>query len=413
MSRPVRIAHLGLGAFFRAHQAWYTEHSPDGNEWGIAAFTGRSTWLPEVLNAQGGTYTLIERRAGGDTAEPIASVVRAHPGTDIGSWHATVASPDVAVVTLTVTEAGYRPESGIPARLVSALQERRVADGGPIALVSCDNLPCNGMALKEAVQTVAAGDDELSGWIAENVSFVSSVVDRITPAMTQDDQETARRLTGWDDACPVVTEPFSEWILAGEFPAGRPQWDAVGAQFVNDVGVFERRKLWLLNGAHSLLAYAGATRGHTTVADAMDDDLCVRWVNEWWDAAERHLDLDAVRVAAYRSALTERFANPRIRHQLAQIGMDGWLKLPVRILPVIRAELAAGREPVAGARAVAGWLRHLRGETFEVRDPSSAALVEAAAGSMNNAVVSVLRLLDEELADIDAFVNIVTPLAIE
>jgi fructuronate reductase len=206
----------------------------------------------------------------------------------------------------------------------------------------------------------------------------------------------------------VVTEPFSEWLLAGEFPAGRPEWEAAGARFVDDVEVYERRKLWLLNGAHSLLAYAGATRGHDTVTAAMTDEVCVAWVDEWWDAAGRHLELDESEVSAYRAALTTRFSNPRIQHRLAQIGMDGSRKLPVRALPVLRAELAAGREPVGPARLLAGWVRHLRGETFEVRDPSAGELTEAARAPLDQAVRGVLVHLDEELAADERVIRLVT-----
>ncbi|WP_216843359.1 mannitol dehydrogenase family protein [Phytoactinopolyspora alkaliphila] len=413
MNRPVRIAHLGLGAFFRAHQAWYTAHAPDADSWGIAAFTGRSPAMADALNAQGRRYTLIARRAEGDHAEIIPVVTEAHPGGDDEAWHATMSAPELAVVTLTVTEAGYEPTSAIPGRLLAGLRARRAAGGGPLALVSCDNLPENGNALRIAVQGAAGDDADLREWIDAHISFVSTVVDRITPATTPEDRAVAQALTGWADRCPVVTEPFSEWLLAGEFPSGRPQWDVAGARFIDDVEVYERRKLWLLNGAHSLLAYAGATRGHATVAEAMHDEVCAAWVEQWWDAAARHLELDGTEVSDYRAALTARFTNPRIQHQLAQIGMDGSRKLPVRAFPVLRAELAAGREAVGPARLLAGWIRHLRGDTFEVRDPSAGEFTEAARGPLDQAVRSVLGGLDEELAADDRVVRLVADLTTE
>lgn len=285
-------------------------------------------------------------------------------------------------------------------RLVAGLEARRDAGAGPIALVPCDNVPHNAAALRSAVDSAASGDADLIRWIEQNVSFVSTVVDRITPATTDDDRAIARRLAGWDDACPVVTEPFSEWILAGDFPAGRPRWEDVGVRFVDDIGVYERRKLWLLNGAHSLLSYAGALRGHATVAAAMSDQTCAGWVDEWWDSAQRHLAVDPSDMASYRIALADRFSNPRIQHRLAQIGMDGSRKLPIRVAPVLRAELDAGNEPVAAARVLAAWIRHLRCETFPVRDPSADVLTEAARHqSDRDAVRAVLGIIAPDLID--------------
>ena len=179
------------------------------------------------------------------------------------------------------------------------------------------------------------------------MATATTMVDRITPRITPDDLRTVERATGAEDHAPVVTEPFSEWVIAGEFPGGRPRWDAAGATLTADAAPFERRKLWLLNGGHSLLAYAGSLRGHATVAEAMADATCRAWLEGWWDEAAAHLDLDA---GDYRAALLERFENPRIQHRLAQIAADGSQKLPVRVLPVLRAERAAGRLPEAATR---------------------------------------------------------------
>ena len=220
-----------------------------------------------------------------------------------------------------------------------------------MAVVSCDNLTDNGAVTATVVKTFAAAlDPGLVDWIDENVSFVTTMVDRITPASSPDDAQAAADLTGHSDAAPVVTEPFSEWVLSGDFPGGRPAWDARGARFVDDIGPFEERKLWLLNGGHSLLAYAGSARGHDTIAQAVNDPICRDWMLQWWSEASAHLTLPASDVAAYRDALVDRFANPRIRHLLAQIASDGSLKLPVRILPVVRRG-ASGGPPTRGRAA--------------------------------------------------------------
>lgn len=350
---PARIVHLGLGAFARAHPTWYTQHAADADEWGIAAFTGRTPRVAELLDPQDEVYTLIERGSV-DAVEAIDAVVSVESGADDAALAAALADPAVALATLTITEQGYAPGSPTIARLAAALDRRRWADAGPIALVPCDNLPGNGAALRARVLQESV--PELAAWIEESVSFVSTVVDRITPATTQEDLVIAARLIGADDAAPVVTEPYSAWVLAGEFPRGRPEWEAAGAEFVDDVEPAEHRKLWMLNGAHSLLAYRGLARGHATVAEAMDDPVCADEVDALWDEAGSVLPYDDVEVETAASELRIRFGNARIEHRLAQIALDGSVKLPIRILDPLRARLRAGLGPgVAQCAAVAAW----------------------------------------------------------
>ncbi len=263
-------------------------------------------------------------------------------------------------------------------------------------MVSCDNLPGNGGVTARVVGELATlVDPALAGWIGRNVAFVTTMVDRITPRTTDED----RQAVGWD-AVPVVTEPFTEWVLSGDFPAGRPAWEEPGARFVADVLPHETRKLLLLNGGHSLLAYAGSARGHATVAEAVADPQCRRWLDQWWDEASRHVPLPAAELTAYRAALTERFANPRIRHTLAQIAADGSQKLPIRVLPVLRAERAAGRMPAGAVRVLAAWIAHLRGDGAPV-DDAGAAPYRDRAGSARD----VLALLAPDLAGDDALVT--------
>jgi fructuronate reductase len=401
--RPVRLVHLGLGGFFRAHQAWYTGAAPDAESWGIAAFTGRSRSLADRLSRQHGLYTLVVRGPERDEASVQRAVAEALPGTDLAAWCERLARPGVAVVTLTVTEAAYRRDrdggldSGdpdvradvaavrgggavrtVPGRLVAGLAARRAAGAGPLAVVSCDNLPGNGSVTARVVTELAeAADPALAGWIRERVCFVSTMVDRITPGTTEAD----------------VTEPFTEWVLAGAFPAGRPGWEAAGARFVDDVHPYETRKLLLLNGGHSLLAYAGGARGHRYVAEAVADPVCRGWLDQWWQEAARYVPLAAADVAAYTAALLERFTNPRIRHTLAQIAADGSQKVPVRVLPVLRGERSAGRVPAGAVRILAAWIGHLRGIGAPVND-AGAGPYRARAGSARD----VLALLAPDLA---------------
>ncbi|MDA8269593.1 MAG: mannitol dehydrogenase family protein [Actinomycetota bacterium] len=417
--------HLGLGNFFRAHQAWYTEHAFDADDWGYAAFAGRGADLAGRLAAQDSLYTLLQRGPQRDSAEIIASVSEVHPGADHAGWLALVASPRVAAITVTVTEAGWcrGPDGGLdvsrpdvaadlarlrddisasvataPARLVAGLAARRAADGGPLALVPCDNVAGNGALAGRVVTDVARlVDRALVEWIEQSVSVVTTVVDRITPRTGSADIEAAARATGRSDEAPVVTESFSEWVLAGELPAGRPRWEDAGAIFTDDVTGYEHRKLWLLNGAHSLLAYAGSALGHRTVAEAIGDDRCRGWVQQWWATAGPHLDQPTGEIATYQDALVERFANTKMHDELARIAEDGSQKLPIRVLPVLRAERADGRLPAAATRIIAAWLCHLRGLGTPVHDVRADELVPLAAGPVADAARQVLDALDPEL----------------
>jgi fructuronate reductase len=162
---------------------------------------------------------------------------------------------------------------------------------------------------------------------------------------------------------------------------------------------YEHRKLWLLNGGHSLLAYAGSIRGHTTVAEAVTDDTCRDWLQQWWSAASRHLEQPEADLAVYRDALLDRFGNPRIRHQLAQIAADGSQKLPVRILPVLRAERSEGRLPAGATLIIAAWIGCLRGRGAPVTDVRAEHMTSLAAGALPDAVRRVIRELDPALGE--------------
>ena len=423
---PVRIVHLGVGNFFRAHQAWYTDRAPDADQWGIAAFTGRSAAMADALRPQGGLYTLITRGADADTFDVISSLTAVHAASEHDAYLGYLRSPQLAIVTMTVTEAGYLrgPDGGLdlanagvvadiaalqadpeapvtttPGKIVAGLLARRSAGAGSLAVVSCDNLSHNGEVLARVVgDLIDAVDPSLSAWVAANVAFGTTMVDRITPATTDEHRAAVLAATGLADAAPVPTEPFSEWVIQGDFPAGRPSWEAAGARIVDDVMPFERRKLALLNGSHSLLAYAATILGHETVADAIADPRCLAWVEQWWDEACAHIPLPAADLADYRQALLERYRNPNIRHALAQIASDGSLKLSVRILPTLRAELADGRIPTGAARAVAAWVLHLRGLGAPVKDVRAADVTPLGEGSLLDSVGKVLTFLGEDLA---------------
>ncbi|MFF1385221.1 mannitol dehydrogenase family protein [Arthrobacter sp. NPDC058288] len=437
---PVRIVHLGLGAFHRSHEAWYTQHAGDGAEWGIAAFTGRRPDAAVALAAQDGLFTLIERSGNGDSFEVIGSISEAVDGADVGRLRELVSEPATAIVTLTITEAAYglasdgnfdagdagvagdlarladaAGEGGKPAtplgRLVSALAARRDAGAGPIAVVSCDNLSGNGDVARRAVTGMAeAWDGELARWIVENVSFVSTSVDRITPRTTDADIAEVEQACGYRDSSPVVAEPFRDWVISGDFPKGRPRWEDAGAVLVDDIEPYENRKLWLLNGAHSLLAYAGLLRGHTTVAQALEDPECREAVEAFWDEAAAHLHGHDLHIPEYRDALRGRFGNGRIAHHLSQIAADGTTKLRMRALPVLAAERSEGRSGAGSALMLAAWIDFVAVRN-EIQDPLSEAIGAANGAPGPERVAALLDLISPQLGEDPQVVALVARLS--
>jgi fructuronate reductase len=428
---PVRHLHLGLGHFFRAHTAWYSDRVPGAEQWGIAAFAGRSATHIDDLRGQDCLYTLVEQ---GEeiTTRVVASLSAAHRGDDLAAWRDYARRPEVEIVTATVTEGGYRrdasgdldlahpdvaadvaalaadPLQGVvttaPGKFVAALLARRDAAAGPITLVPCDNVVDSGTMVRTVVTQMAeAVDPTLTSWISDNVAFVATMVDRITPHQTDDDAIAVARLTGYHDPAYVMTEPFSEWVLSGAFAGGRPAWEQAGARFTDDIEPFEHRKLWLLNGSHSLMAYIGPLRGHATVGEAISDPVIAGWVDQWWDEACRHIPIEADEIMAYRRALVARFRNPAIKHLLSQIQADGSQKVPMRFVPTILAERKAGRMPTGALRAVAGWVVYLRGADDTMSDVRADEVRALVGGDLDQDVGRVLAwlgVLDAEAAEV-------------
>ena len=434
---PVRIVHLGIGNFTRAHQAWYTEHAADADQWGIAAFTGRSAAIAETLRPSEGLYQLCVATPEGDEVEVISVLSEVHAADDLDAWRGYFADPQLAIVTSTITEAGYlrnkdgdldtanpqlqadiaalkaNPEAEVatgPAKFVAGLLARRSAaeqDASHDWLLTfcpCDNIPENGEMVQRIISQAAEQvDPSLVGWLGEHVGFVTTMVDRITPRTTDEDRERVASETGITDPALVITEPFEEWVLSGEFKAGRPAWETEGARFVDDVVPHEARKLTLLNGSHSLMAYAGSIRGHETVYDAITDEVVLGWVDEFWDDAVKHLELPAQELADYREALLGRYRNPRIKHLLAQIAGDGSQKVLIRHVPTIRASLEQGEVAEGATRAVAAWILHLRGAGAPVTDARRdevLALVQGDEEASVHRVLDHLGIDDERIAQV-------------
>lgn len=430
----VRIVHLGLGNFFRAHQAWYTQHASDGPDWGIAAFAGRNPHMADVLNAQGGRYSFVIRGPTEDHLDTIDRVVRAHRSDDDDAWSGYFASERVAVVTLTVTESAYlhHPTEGVdwsseqlradvsaiaagavsaatvPARIAAGLMRRRAADAGPLALISCDNLLNNGAVFGAAVRAVCHRlDPSMDVWLDAMVTFPSAVVDRITPRATPELLAMVEHRLGARDDAAVVAEPYSEWTMTDAFLGARPDWEGAGARYVADVEPFERRKLWLLNAAHTLLAYTGIARGITTVHQAMDDAHCVTLVRDWWAVAGADIGLPREDVEGFCAALEIRFRNARNAHQLLQISLDGSQKLPIRILPVLAVQRQKGGLPRSAVEVLAAWVWFVRNDD-RAEDVDIARLRRLGSAGPADAVRELLSLLDTTLEEDDVLLAAVT-----
>jgi fructuronate reductase len=448
----VGIVHLGTGAFHRAHQAVYTQDAlaeSGAASWGICGVTQRSPAVAEALLPQDCLYSVLERR-GKSTDMRVIGVIRdvLVAQAQAGMVTERLAAPATRIVTLTVTEKGYRfgpstghlqgddPEvqadaQGRPARtvigqLVGGLDERRRRGSPSLTVLCCDNLPHNGDTLARLVSEFCdlrpgSQADRLQSWVAENVSFPNTVVDRIVPATTDEDRREAAARLGLEDRAVVVTEHFSQWVIEDRFAGPRPAWDRAGAVLVADVAPYEEMKLRLLNGSHSALAYLGALAGFEMIADAVRAPGFAGYIRAFMDvdvtptlSVPPGFDL-----ASYKDALMGRFADPALRHRTIQVAMDGSQKLPYRLLGTIATRLAAGAQPRRACLAVAGWMRFVsagatdNGAPLALDDPLAGRLRAAAATAATPAAIvpallSVREVFPPELADDPTFRALLT-----
>jgi fructuronate reductase len=406
-----RLVHLGIGNFARAHTLVATQRA---GGWSVSAFTGRTAAMADALNAQRGQYGLIVRGAEDDEVSIVDVLDEVFPADDVDALVRLVADPFTAVVTLTITEKGYAagtdPATSAPARLALGLKARREAGvTEPIALVSCDNLTGNGDVLRTAV--LDAADQETRDWFDEHVDVISTMVDRITPSADDAAAALVTERTGLVDSVPVVTEPFTEWVVEDRFRGRRPEWEKAGVQFTDEIEQHELRKLRLLNGAHTLMAYAGQVAGVERVDEAIGHREVRALVEQLWSEARSTLPLPPTDLDAYTSALEERFRNPRLADNLIRIAADGSVKLPVRALPVI-AERGGPEQAPGEVAAVAAWTAwvtdRVRGG-HDVTDPRAEEI--AAAAVLEDPVERVAALL--ALLDVPAGDPLISAVAIE
>lgn len=410
------IVHLGIGAFHRAHMAVYVDALlPTHPDWGIIGASLRRPDTRDALAPQDFLYTVAVRDAAGTRAQVIGSlldVLDANRQRD--AIIEAMASPAIRIVSLTVTEKGYchdpatglldekhpdivhdlaHPEAPIsaPGLIVAALARRKARGLAPFTVLSCDNLPSNGRTARRIVTRLATLTDPSLAAYAETVAFPSTMVDRIVPATTDADRAELAALTGLEDAWPVLTEPFTQWVIEDHFPAGRPPFEAVGAELVADVEPYELMKLRMLNGSHSSLAYLGYLAGHRHVNEVIADPAFRELIHGLMtDEVIPTLPMPRAELQSYRDRLLERFANPALKHRTWQIAMDGTQKLPQRLLGTIRDRLAAGQPITRLALGVAGWMRYVmgveeNGTPIDVRDPMSARLAAIAAAAGRDA----------------------------
>ncbi len=425
-----RIVHFGFGAFHRAHQALLTDRvlNAQGGDWGIceiSLFSGDR--LMSQLREQNHLYTVLEKGANGNQAI-IVGAVKECLNAKLDSLAAIIekfCEPQVAIVSLTITEKGYciDPATGsldvsnpriihdmqhptephsAPGILVEALHRRRERGLSPFTVLSCDNIPDNGHVVKNAVLGMAEKRAaELAAWIQQHVSFPGTMVDRIVPAATEESLDEITRELGVADPCAISCEPFIQWVIEDNFVAGRPQWEVAGVQMVDDVLPWEQMKLRMLNGSHSFLAYLGYLAGFQHISDCMQDSA-------FREAAYRlmmneqapTLRITNVDLSRYAASLIERFANPALKHRTWQIAMDGSQKLPQRMLEGIREHLARGSDWPLLALGVAGWMRYVSGvddagATIDIRDPLSEKIRQLVESSSDAERVSALLSLQE------------------
>ncbi|RCX08402.1 mannitol dehydrogenase family protein [Marinomonas foliarum] len=425
----IGIVHIGLGAFHRAHQAVYLEQTLalHGGDWMIASANIRSNYsLVEQMNAAEHCYHVVEYA---DTSNANLREIKAIKntffcGSDEGreALLAQMTAPATKVVTLTVTEKGYylAPSTGellvgapeiqhdmaSPSQpktalglILESLKQRRAQGLSAFTVLSCDNMPHNGIRAKGAVVALAKGqDDEFAQWIEKNVAFPNSMVDRIVPAVSEQDLAMIKADTGIREPTVVKCEQFSQWVIEDHFPAGRPQWESAGVQMVDDVSSYEMMKLRMLNGSHSLLAYLGSIAGFKTVADAVQDKDIRAFLEHYMmqEVAPTLPSFSQTEIAIYCQQLLARFENDSLQHQLKQIAMDGSQKLPQRWLSGLTELQAQALAAPAIELGIAGWIAFLcdaeQGQQ-SINDPLETVLFETVNRYRDDSVSLVGTLL--------------------
>jgi mannitol 2-dehydrogenase len=362
-----KILHIGVGAFHRAHMALYTDEVAASSGWGICGvgLLDADRRIADALGGQDLLYTLIERDNDGSRPRVVGSLVDyAFVAGDEPEFARRVADPEIAILSMTITEGGYSLTGGNKTleTIVFGLEARLAAGGRPLTVLSCDNLPGNGAVLRDAIATVAgARDANLLRYVERACTFPTSMVDRITPQTRDEDIGWLLDDVGVDDAWPVVCESFRQWVIEDDFAAGRPDWESAGALFTDRVHDWELYKLRMLNASHSCMAYLASLADLEFVDEAMGVPSVRLYL-------ERFLSTEAIPTLPeipghpareYAETVFRRFANVNVRDQIARLCIDGASKFPTFLIPTVEAQLERGGPVACAALALAGWARYL------------------------------------------------------
>lgn len=444
------VVHIGAGNFHRAHQAVYFDDlacSGISTQWGLTGVSLHSRDVKDLLSAQDGLYTVVQRGHDRQTARVVGSIGSYHYApNDSAAVRAALDDPQTRVVSLTITGNGYfldpvtrefdatHPDVRADlvasnsfatawAYLTDALDRRRRAGTAPFTVLCCDNIPDDIQAARTALVSFAAlKDPGLARWIDTHVAFPSTMVDRITPRTSNSERQFVERTFGIADKWPVVTEPYCQWVIEDTFSNGRPPLDEVGAQFVSDVSDHKQVKTRMLNGTHIAMACLGTLAGYQRTDEAMRDDVIFDYVEQLMrDEIQPLLPaVPGMNTPDYRDTLLTRLSNPRMSDQLSRLARRGSSKISSFLLPSLQEAIEQGRPHTLLMLALAGWARYLRGydlkgSKIRIDDPQSTLLTRLASMAGNNPdpllrheIFTELRLvptfaerLGDMIADID------------
>jgi mannitol 2-dehydrogenase len=414
------IVHIGIGGFHRSHQAFYTDlllQDPENSGWGICGIglLDSDRKMVDWLVQQDGLYTVMITEPDGIlTARVIGSLIEClYAPEDPEAVIEKMAGPDVKIITLTITEGGYNFDSATGEFLINepavqtdlknpespktvfgfltqALKRRMNRGLKGLTIQSCDNIPHNGDVLKRMLLAfVKVAEPRMTDWIKKEIAFPNSMVDRITPVTTLKDKENIKAVFSIDDACPVVCEPYIQWVIEDNYANGRPSWETVGAKFVKDVAPYEKMKIRLLNAGHSLLGFLGTLSDCHTVDEAVSIPLIADFLRSFMDRDVTPVlgNVEGIDLEKYKDNLIQRFGNPYIKDNLSRICLESSSKIPKFVLPTIRENLESGGEIKRAVTIIAAWCRYLEltgtpGHTYEVQDGMKDLL-------QNNALASV------------------------
>jgi mannitol 2-dehydrogenase len=386
------ILHFGPGNFHKAHQAVYLDRLMNegvDHDWGIvgASVMPGDAKLREIMLEQDLLSTVVTQSATVSEAQVISPMIDYLPIGDGESILSMMADPSIRIVSLTVTEGGYFVNAATgkfdqehPAvqadvvgfdnpktvfgLIVKGLEQRRAASQRSFTVMSCDNLPHNGHAARNAVVGFAElVDASLATWISENSSFPNGMVDRITPATGDFERERVRTLFGVSDQAPVFCEDYIQWVLEDNFVAGRPSFERAGVEIVADVAPYEMMKIRILNGGHAVLAYPAALMGIEFVHEALQNDSICSFLEtiELNEIIPVVPDVPGIDLNDYYQSVESRFSNPAIADTVSRLCFDGSNRQPKFVVPTISDRLEAGVSIDGLALASAFWCRYCEG----------------------------------------------------